>query len=290
MASAGVVGTALCMADGGSITEAKSMLEKLVSDVDSPVEVYTALAVILQENGEDAVPIVHQGIAKYRYNGALENLLGVCLENKGDFAGAEEAYSAATKLLPRSAIVHVNLGDTFREQVQKGSAGSALKEYMIALGIDPTSVDAHIGMGIVYRSDGKIELAEDHYRKALSIDHNSQYAWRYLADLHQDQGRYAEAKDEYANAVKDGGENDPVILENYARCYQGLKDYKQADLLYGRAVARYQKRIGISQRLAPEYVQALFRWRDLLVQMGEDTTASEKGKMAEAIKLQYHLN
>ena len=87
---------------------------------------------------------------------------------KKDYAGAEEAYRAATRLDPRCADAHNNLG-------------------VLATRLDPEYVDAHVNLGILLKNVKKDYAgAEEAYRTAIRLDPENELAHRNLAGLLED--------------------------------------------------------------------------------------------------------
>jgi len=72
---------------------------------------------------------------------------GVEQQQKGDLAGAREAYEAALKLIPRRIDALSNLGVVY---AKLGQYEPAIKNYRAALAIDPKEHDIRLNLGIAY--------------------------------------------------------------------------------------------------------------------------------------------
>ncbi|MBA3013640.1 MAG: tetratricopeptide repeat protein [Proteobacteria bacterium] len=83
----------------------------------------------------------------------------------------EQNISRSTE--EKEYIRRVNYG---RVMLGKKMHGAALREFMTALKIMPKAIDAYIGLGNVQHALGKLDQAEQSYRKALEIDKESDEA------------------------------------------------------------------------------------------------------------------
>ncbi len=60
--------------------------------------------------------------------------------------------------------------DAIRTQIQVGNYDSARAALEELLGRDPDDPEAHFQLGLVYFNLGNLQLAEDHFRRALTLD------------------------------------------------------------------------------------------------------------------------
>jgi type IV pilus assembly protein PilF len=102
--------------------------------------------------------------------------------------GRDEARDAYIQL----GIGYLNQGNTEQAKVP-------LKK---ALEIDPSNADANGALAILFQNEMEPELADEHFRKAIASRPDSRFLNNYGVFLY-DQGRYAEAKERYLQAVKD---------------------------------------------------------------------------------------
>ena len=117
---------------------------------------------------------------------------GLKLNNmKKDYAGAEEAYRAATRLDPRCADAHNNLG-------------------VLATRLDPEYVDAHVNLGILLKNVKKDYAgAEEAYRTAIRLDPEDAEVHNNLGVLLEEAKKdYAGAEQEYRTGIRLDPENE----------------------------------------------------------------------------------
>jgi tetratricopeptide (TPR) repeat protein len=78
---------------------------------------------------------------------------------------------------------------------------------------DPLTAEEHLELGLAYDQQGKLDLAESHYRTARKKGETS--AALYLANLLFSKGSYAEAEQFYREAIRNMPE-DPRAYNNLA--------------------------------------------------------------------------
>src|SRR4029077_944575 len=84
----------------------------------------------------------------------------------------------ASRTSPKSAAIHVSLGDACR---YLGRHDDAIVQYVQALAISPGLTDAHINLGGCFHATGRREQAIRSYQRALTVDPG-------LADAHYNLG------------------------------------------------------------------------------------------------------
>lgn len=82
----------------------------------------------------------------------------------------------------------------------KGKFDDALKNYQVALDLDPKFYYAALLSGEVYSQKEDFAQAETWYQKAITIDPNRETAYRYSATPLMKQGKTKEARDRYIEA------------------------------------------------------------------------------------------
>ncbi|HEX7010193.1 MAG TPA: tetratricopeptide repeat protein [Phycisphaeraceae bacterium] len=85
--------------------------------------------------------------------------------------------------------------------LQQGLTDSALAAFGLALEENPRLLEAHLGMGHIYRSRGDYDLASRAYERAVETDPNSFQAHYYLALVRQLMGQIEEAVRIYLRAL-----------------------------------------------------------------------------------------
>jgi cytochrome c-type biogenesis protein CcmH/NrfG len=94
--------------------------------------------------------------------------LGDARAAKGDVDGAVKAYQAALVHNPLNPRVHMSLGKIYYSE--KGLYYEAVSAYKKAIDLDPTSVDARMGLGEVYEDKGLYKEAMGEYRHVVELD------------------------------------------------------------------------------------------------------------------------
>ncbi|MDD1678128.1 MAG: tetratricopeptide repeat protein [Methanomicrobiales archaeon] len=84
---------------------------------------------------------------------------------------------------------------------QKGDYGAAIESYTTALSLNPTYLNAWIGLGYAYTKSGQTDKAIDAYTRAIAIEPNSTIAWKSLGYVYGTMGRDEDALHAYDNAV-----------------------------------------------------------------------------------------
>lgn len=79
-------------------------------------------------------------------------------------------FTHALKVTPENAIIHYNLGTTFKDQ---NKPGRAIMHFQEALTVNPNFLDAHLNLGGLLIHQGQINRAISHFNKVLEINPNS---------------------------------------------------------------------------------------------------------------------
>ena len=162
----------------------------------------------------------------------------------------------------KTAEIHHDLAV---EALRAGRSQEALKEYDIALAIDPDMPEALLGRGLVMEFGfGKLADAEADYRHALQVRPDYPEAHNNLGQLLARTGRTAEALAEFDKAIDINLAMEPWV----ARCNKGQTLYQMGRKEEGLAELR------TCLRIAPRYCQGRRELGRIL--LGE-------GKPAEAV-------
>jgi type IV pilus assembly protein PilF len=162
----------------------------------------------------------------------------------------------------KTAEIHHDLAV---EALRAGRSQEALKEYDIALAVDPDMPEALLGRGLVMEFGfGKLADAEADYRHALQVRPGYPEAHNNLGQLLARTGRSAEALAEFDKAIDINLYMEPWV----ARCNKGQTLYQMGRKEEGLAELR------TCLRIAPRYCQGRRELGRIL--LGE-------GKPAEAV-------
>jgi Tfp pilus assembly protein PilF len=89
---------------------------------------------------------------------------------------------------------------------------------------DPLTAEEHINLGYLYEKQGKLDLAEEEYKKAIRKDKKNYLAYFNLGNIYAQRGEYEKAERQYRKALK--LKEDPDVLNNlaYVLSKQGKKE------------------------------------------------------------------
>lgn len=125
-----------------------------------------------------------------------------------------------------------------RQYIGEGNWEAAKRNLQIAEGIDASNPEVFEAFALVYQSTGEYELAEENFRKALSLDKNfSRCRNNYAAFLYGQQ-RYREAEEQLDYVVRDTlYSGRPNAFVNLGLCRLKLFDTQGAEEAFVRALA-----------------------------------------------------
>lgn len=110
----------------------------------------------------------------------------------------------------RDAYIQLGIG-----YLQQGAAARAKTPLRKALEIDPRSADAHAALALVFQTEMENDLADKHYREALSSRKDARILNNYGSFLFE-QKRYPEAMERFSQAAEDN------MYPERARVFQNL--------------------------------------------------------------------
>jgi tetratricopeptide (TPR) repeat protein len=93
----------------------------------------------------------------------------------GDFDAAEEFYDKAYTIRPDSDVLLVNYGTL---EIQRENHGEAIERFRAAVAANPNSDRAWVGLALVHRAMGDLELAKGNVERALDINRSNRTAIR----------------------------------------------------------------------------------------------------------------
>jgi len=110
----------------------------------------------------------------------------------------------------RDAYIQLGIG-----YLQQGTASRAKTPLRKALELDPRSADAHAALALVFQTEMENDLADKHYREALSSRRDARILNNYGSFLFE-QKRYQEALERFSQAAEDN------LYPERARVFQNL--------------------------------------------------------------------
>jgi len=132
----------------------------------------------------------------------------------------------------RDAYIQLGIG-----YLQQGNTGRAKAPLSKALDLDSSSADAHAALALVFQSEMEAELAEEHFRKALSYRSDDTRIMNNYGNFLFEQKRYAEALEVFTRASKDTLYPERAsVFENLGMTALAMNDRKQAHAYFKRAI------------------------------------------------------
>lgn len=149
------------------------------------------------------------------------------------FDQAVEAYAKAIELRPFYAEAHVGLGDA---RAAKGEVDAAIGAYQKALVYNPVNPRVYLSLGKIYYSEkGLYYEAVNAYKKAIELDPTSIDARMGLGEVYEEKGLYKEALEEYRRVI-DLDTKHTGALYNLALVYEKI-DPREAIVQWERYIA-----------------------------------------------------
>lgn len=138
----------------------------------------------------------------------------------------------------RDAYIQLGLG-----YLMQGSTEKAKAPLKSALKIDPSSAEAHATLAVVFQREMETKLAEQHYRKAISLSGNDSRILNNYAGFLFEQKRYKEALDVYLKASEDTLYSERSrVFENLGLTALQLGQRDDAALYFERALRLNNRR------------------------------------------------
>jgi tetratricopeptide (TPR) repeat protein/TolB-like protein len=148
------------------------------------------------------------------------------------FEEAIKAYAKAIDLRPFYADAHVGLGDAL---AAKGEVDPAVAAYQRGVEHNPMNAKVHVSLGKLYYAEkGLYYESVNAYKKAIDLDPTYLDARMGLAEVYEDKGLYMEAIEEYRKVV-DADAKNTGALYNLAIVYEKV-DPKESIALWERYI------------------------------------------------------
>jgi tetratricopeptide (TPR) repeat protein len=209
---------------------------------------------------QQAVTSCRQAIAQAPGDWILQKQLGRLLENAGDLAGAEAAWTQIVQSLPHSAMAHCGLASTL---VRQKRLHEAEREYQTARRIEPHSAEALNGLALALALQGREQEALRVLEQLRKIRPESPETHLNLAMTLRALQRPAEAEPHFRFAIE-RRPSDPGFLNKLAKACAGLGWTNEAATAWSEAL-----------RLHPTDAPAHLSLGGLLAAMGRTDEAIE---------------
>jgi tetratricopeptide (TPR) repeat protein len=171
---------------------------------------------------------------------------------------AEYTAVQATKANPNDPKARIKLAAVYLE---KGNAGSAIKEALNATRLAPDNAEAFYVLGLAYKGQGDLTKARSELVKAAKTTGQLapfyQTCWMEVAKIDNEKKDYKSLIKDYDAALGFGPENAPILYE-MGLAYEKAGDKQGALTYYKEAltfVPDYQEAISAADRLAKDGVK-----------------------------------
>jgi tetratricopeptide (TPR) repeat protein len=149
-------------------------------------------------------PDIHQGLAT------------VCFQLR-DLPAAAHHFKEVTRLDPKRAGAHINLGAIYNLLDQLDEAVTVLRK---GIALEPGRSEGYYNLGLVYRRKGQTDLAIHAYREALRINPRLADAQYNLGNVYLEKEMYAQAVECYQHALQ--------IRVGWEKALHGLEAAREA--------------------------------------------------------------
>jgi type IV pilus assembly protein PilF len=132
----------------------------------------------------------------------------------------------------RDAYIQLGIG-----YLQQGEASRAKTPLRKALELDPGSADAHAALALVFQNEMEYQLADEHYRQALSSRSNDARILNNYGSFLFEQKRYQDAMERFAKASEDSLYPERSrVFQNMGMTALQLGQREQAETYFTRAL------------------------------------------------------
>lgn len=152
-----------------------------------------------------------------------------------------------------------------RQYIGERNWDAAKRNLKLAVEIDARNAEVHEAFALVYQSTGELELAEESYKRALSLDRRFSRARNNYAAFLFSQRRYAEAEQQLEQVVADSlYDSRPRAYVNLGLSRLALGQAEGAERAFERALL-----------MEPDNLIALLELAELRLRAGDHGAASQ---------------
>jgi tetratricopeptide (TPR) repeat protein len=236
---------------------AEQLKTALALNKNSP-DAFSALADLYQKEGRsaDVEPTIQKAVDRAPYAWAFVNQLGLYYISIGKYAAAVEQFQQVTKLNADNANAWNNLGVSYKNEGKLDLAEAAFRKSLgIKRDFGPLS-----NLGTILEAQGKNTEAADVYKQAVQLNPSRYLSWGNLASaLNRIPERKQEARDTYLKAISLAQEahtkapDDADVASYLGSYYAALGDSAKSAPFLRQAVALKPDDPRILYRVAEAY-------------------------------------
>ena len=222
----------------------KKRAAKIGGEASTPSEADIRMLLNYYQNGrnDDAEKFAQSLTQKFPAHPFSWKILGSLLSKKSNYRKAVHANLQATKLSPKDAESHYNLGNTLRLM---GKLDDAEKSYERAVALRPNFAEAHNNLGNTLRKLGKLEAAAVSFEKVIALKPGSAEAHCSLGNAFQGLGRFDAAEASFRKAIE--------MAPNFASAHNHLGSNFQELGKSEQAEANFRTAIELQPNFAQAY-------------------------------------
>ncbi len=230
----------------GNHLEAEILLREIISSGTNNYSVYGSLAILCGQKGdthEMLEYLTHSTKLNPKYADGHFNL-GIIYLKKGDFNNAVNSFFKTINIRPEDSNALNMLGVAF---FKKGNIKSSISYYSKAIKLNPQNEKIYNNLAIAYSKSGNLEAAISIYLKALKIDSNNFYTRFNLGRIYQQKGDLEKALETFEKILKLKNVNSLDLVFNEI----GITLQKKGD--FHSAIKSYLKAIKLNKNLIQSY-------------------------------------
>lgn len=181
-------------------------------------------------------------------------------------------WTDTVKKSPDSEIAHNYLGIVYRSQ---GKLDKAIAEYQTALQLNPTYAEPHYNLGNAYLSKGQPDRAIAKYQTALRLKPGFANAYLNLGNAYEELGLLGKAIAEYQTALQ--------LNPDDAGSHYNLGNAYKSQGKLDRAITEYRTAL----RLNPSYAEAYYNLGNTYLSQGQLDKANAEYRAALRLRPDY---
>ena len=154
-----------------------------------------------------------------------------------------------------SSFAQCYIGIVYQE---RNSLSAAIAAYQAALALDgqpEVHGSAHLHLGIVYKAQGELALAESHLKQALGLLTETAEAYMHLGDVYARQRRFEDAEKAYRAGIR--------LSPNHTDSYYGLGRVAEMQNRLKQALAYYDAALARNRYLSQAHYRRALAYRRL---------------------------
>jgi len=213
----------------------------------SPYDIRRAADLMVQGAYPEATEAFRRVVAAEPDNVEALAGLGMALGRQYKLNEADEQFDKVLALQPNNPVAHCGKAMVMLYRVEKNQLGSltrhdalhqAGRECNKALDADPRVVEAHYLLGIVYKEEGRLDLAIQAFGGAIRLDPRYVRAFNMLAATQFLKGNLAEATENYKQAI--------AIVPKNSAAHLGLGEIYMKEARYEDAMNELNTALAIN--------------------------------------------